>query len=264
MIHINQKMILTMENKPYVTVHTVTYNEEVIIKFFIDHYRNKFPNCVIKIWDNHSTDNTVKIATELGCEIYHYDSGGFFDERFKNEVQNNCWKDAETVWVVVCDCDEFIDIDQEELIKINQHENDYSLVKFDGYTLVHRGDSIDLHGMKMGFYDSGYGKAYLFKKSIIKEMNYCLGCHYAKPISSSGKNIRYTKQTYKAYHSKYLSLEYSINRRKLWASRLSDWAKQVGASFEVIASKEHLYKNNLQHLDIEYLYTEQELIQVIE
>jgi len=251
-----------MENKPFVTVHTVTYNEEVLIKFFIDHYRKKFPGCIIKIWDNYSTDSTVEIAKSLGCEIFYYDSEGFFDERFKNKVQNECWKDASTEWSVVCDCDELIDIDQEELQRIDYQR--HNLVRFQGYTLVNRNDQIDLHGMNMGFKDDAYGKPYLFKNSEIKDMNYCLGCHFAKPVLRENQSLSSTEKVYNAYHYKYLSYEYSINRRKLWASRLSEWARKAGASFEVIATREHLEKNNLLHLDLEHIFNDQELIQVIQ
>ena len=163
-----------MKSNPYIAVHTLTYNEETIIKFFIEHYRKQFPNCIIKIWDNHSTDNTVKIAQEMGCEIFYYDSDGFFNEKIKNELQNKCWKNATTEWVVVCDCDELIQISQDELIEINNQNKNTSILKFKGYTLVHRGESIDLAGMKMGFYDKAYDKTYLFKKTNISEINYSL------------------------------------------------------------------------------------------
>ena len=50
---------------PFITIHTVAYNEEKIVKYFIEHYRNRFPNCIIKIWDNFSKDNTVDIAKSM-------------------------------------------------------------------------------------------------------------------------------------------------------------------------------------------------------
>ena len=252
-----------MENTPFITIHTVTYNEEVLMEFFVKHYQKKFPNCIIKVWDNYSTDNTVEIAKSLGCEIFYYDSGGYFDERFKNTVQNTCWKDASTNWVIVCDCDELLDIDQNELELIDKAGA--NIVKFEGFTLVNRNPEIDLPGMKMGFRDTAYDKPYLFKKSEISEMNFCLGCHVGNPtLKGHIKQLLRTGNTYKAFHYKYLSLEYSINRRKLWAARLSDWAKKAGASFEVLATKESLIKSNQLHLDIEHLYTEQHLIQVMD
>ncbi len=64
-----------------VTVHIITYNEEVMIGFCIEHYRKKFPNCIIKIYDNYSTDNTVAIAEGYGCEISNYNSYDKFDEQ---------------------------------------------------------------------------------------------------------------------------------------------------------------------------------------
>ena len=252
-----------MENKPFVTVHTLTFNEEAMICFFVEHYRKIFPNCTIKIWDNFSTDKTVEIAKSLGCEVYSYNSGGFFDERFKNITQNDCWKYAETDWVVVCDCDELINITQKELQQIDPEI--YQLVKFQGYTLVNRSNEIDLHGMKLGFKDDAYSKSYLFNKKYIKNIRYGLGCHLANPEPIiSNRDMCYTKKIYDAYHYKYLSIDYSINRRKLWASRLSDWAKNFGASFEVHATRESLEKRNLLHLDLDHIFNDLELIQVIQ
>ena len=95
-----------------VTVHIITYNEEVMIGFCIEHYRKKFPNCIIKIYDNYSTDNTVAIAEGYGCEISNYNSYDKFDEQTLIKLKDTCWKNSETDWVVVCDCDELIDITQ--------------------------------------------------------------------------------------------------------------------------------------------------------
>jgi len=32
-------------DKKMITVHTMAYNEEVLIQFMIDHYRSRFPKC---------------------------------------------------------------------------------------------------------------------------------------------------------------------------------------------------------------------------
>ena len=44
-----------------ITIYTFTYNEELLIKFMIDHYKLRFPNCKIIVYDNESTDNTKKL-----------------------------------------------------------------------------------------------------------------------------------------------------------------------------------------------------------
>ena len=57
-----------------ITIYTITYNEEKLIKFFINHYRERFPNCEINIFDNYSTDRTTEIAKELNCNVIFYDT----------------------------------------------------------------------------------------------------------------------------------------------------------------------------------------------
>ena len=44
-----------------ITVYTIAYNEELMIPHFIAHYRKQFPNCKIVVFDNESTDNTIKV-----------------------------------------------------------------------------------------------------------------------------------------------------------------------------------------------------------
>jgi glycosyltransferase involved in cell wall biosynthesis len=57
-----------------ITVHVITYNEEIMIEFFINHYRERFPNCEINIYDNYSTDRTVEIGKQYNCNIIMYDT----------------------------------------------------------------------------------------------------------------------------------------------------------------------------------------------
>ena len=44
-----------------IEIFTVVKDAEDIIDFYIDHYRTAFPDCIINIYDNNSSDNTGKI-----------------------------------------------------------------------------------------------------------------------------------------------------------------------------------------------------------
>ena len=93
-----------------ITIYTIAYNESILIKFMIEHYRSRFPNCHIIVYDNYSTDNTVEIASALGCEIRYFDTNNqIFDNKYL-ELKNNFWRDAQTDWVLVCDVDELLNI----------------------------------------------------------------------------------------------------------------------------------------------------------
>ena len=140
-----------------ITVYTVTYNEEIMIQFMIDHYRTRFPNCHIVVHDNMSTDDTVKIALANGCEIIPYDSGGQHRERSLIDIKNNSWKEAKTDWVLACDLDELLDINTAELK--TEEESGTTVIRTEGYNMVALDDNLDIAGMKYGERDEGEDKS---------------------------------------------------------------------------------------------------------
>ena len=72
-----------------VTIYTLTYNEEAMIEFFINHYRKRFPNCQINIFDNYSTDETIKIAKKNDCNVIMYDTKNKIQDNKYLEIKNN-------------------------------------------------------------------------------------------------------------------------------------------------------------------------------
>jgi glycosyltransferase involved in cell wall biosynthesis len=202
-----------------VTIYTITYNEEVMLPFFIKHYRERFPNCRIVIFDNMSDDKTVEIASQNNCEVVTYDTGGKLSDSVFLQIKNNCWKDAETDWVLVCDCDEFLNINEQQL----KHEDSLgvSIISTEGYNMIDlREDTsvLDIGNIKYGSREKNYDKKILFKKRKIIEINYQPGCHVAYPQGE----VIYSEKIYMLGHVKFISLEYMIQRYKLFADRLSD------------------------------------------
>jgi hypothetical protein len=232
-----------------VTVHTITYNEELMIEFFISHYRKIFPDCVIKIYDNYSTDNTVEIAKRFNCEINYYDSDNQLSDSKFLEIKNNCWKNSETDWVVVCDCDELIQITQDELI--NEDNNGITLFQFEGYDMVNYDDIIDLKTISFGHRNSIYDKTLLFNKSKIKDINYSPGCHQFNP---NGKNVL-SKHQYKLFHYKYIGVNYTIERYKLFSDRLCEENHKYRWSYH--------YKQKTEEIVNYYNSTKDKLIKLI-
>jgi len=205
-----------------VTIYTITYNEELMIEFFINHYRKKFPGCEIVVFDNYSTDKTVEIAKKNNCKIEYFDSNNQISEGKYLEIKNNCWKNSNTDWVLVCDCDELVSID-ENMLK-NEIRSNSTIINFEGYDMINlnNNDIIDLYSIKSGVRTEYYDKNVLFNKKKINEINYSPGCHKCAP---SGK-IVYSKERYKLFHFKYLSEKYLIDRYKLFNSRLSEENKK--------------------------------------
>lgn len=79
-----------------ITLYTMAYNEEVFLKYMIDHYRSRFPNCRIILHDNESTDSTAAIARENNCEVINFPTNNEIDEFKITQLKNNCWKSANT------------------------------------------------------------------------------------------------------------------------------------------------------------------------
>jgi glycosyltransferase involved in cell wall biosynthesis len=199
-----------------ITIYTFSYNEELLIEFMINHYRSRFPNCHIVIFDNSSTDKTVEIAKNNNCEIRYYETGNTLNDEIHMRIKNTCWKDAKTDWVLMCDLD--------ELLNINFQELDYeqnigtSIIKTECWSLVNLEDNLFFKNMKYGFRDAEYDKSLLFNKKHIQEINYGAGCHDCHPIGQ----IKYSAKPYIIYHYKYINEDLFVARSMLTAKRFSE------------------------------------------
>lgn len=199
-----------------ITIYTIAWNEEFMLPYFIKHYRSRFTNCAIVVYDNESTDATADIAREHGCEVRTFKTNNTLSDRSYLEIKNNCWKDAKTDWVLIADVDEHLNIYDSDL----RHEQAIgsTYIRAHGFNMVNLKDHllppVDItHGVRAPSYD----KIYCFNKTKIKEINYRYGCHKADII---GELIQ-SRTTYTCRHYKYLDLQYMIKRHGLFAKRMS-------------------------------------------
>jgi hypothetical protein len=208
-----------------VTIYTICFNEELIVEFFIEHYRKRFPNCKIIFYDNMSTDNTENIINKHeNCTIRKYDTGNKLSNSTYLKIKNHAWKkDNESDWILVCDIDELLDIYEDQLK--DEEKNGTTLIKGEGWNMINLNpDEINLTEINHGYRSEGYDKYYLFNKRFIKEINYTAGCHQANPKGT----IKKSPNTYLLYHMTDLSLEYKITRYKRNKDRRSDEDKRNG------------------------------------
>jgi glycosyltransferase involved in cell wall biosynthesis len=256
-----------------VTIYTVTYNEELLMQLMIDHYRSRFPNCHIVVYDNQSTDRTVEIAKANNCEIRHYDSGGKVNDQMLWETKNNCWRDAKTDWVIVCDLDEMLDINAEQLKY--EHSIGTTKIKCECWHMVNMEDNLDVRSIKYGCRnpnDTVYDKDLMFNKRLVN-INYINNdCHFT---NSTGV-VRDSKP-YKMYHYKYVNPDVFVNKQKTSASRLSEINRKNGwgvqclrdeaslrnefqqardAAVRVLPAMNHFYQSIYGWFNYEYLYSD--------
>ena len=222
-----------------IEIFTIIYNEEVILQKFINHYRERFPNCEITIYDNMSTDNSRQIAIKNGCKIIDYDSNNQIRDDLYLEIKNNCWKNANTDWVLICDADEFLDINEEDLIKEDNKKT--TIISAEGWNMINTEDNpyLELKDIKWGSRAKQYDKYYLFNKKYITEINYTAGCHFANPkgVKKMSDNI------YKLYHFRALSEDYVVNKNIIFGKRLSKQNLKNNWGFHYLDSEETIRRN---------------------
>jgi len=222
-----------------ITIYTIAYNEEVMLPFFIKWYRERFPDCKIVVYDNYSTDNTEKIALENKCEVIKYDTGNKLSDSKYLEIKNNCWKNAETDWVLVCDADEMLDVFEKDLKNIKE-----TIIQGKGYNMYNIEEEESLENMIYGSRAKQYDKYLLFNKKFITEINYSPGCHTAFPKGSVAIN-----NTFNLYHYSWLGVNYVFNKYQRNKQRLSEeniknnWGFHYKDSFEKIQSYFDVAKN---------------------
>lgn len=219
-----------------VTVYGLCYNEEIMLPYFVSHYRKMFHNCRIVLWDNMSDDRTHEVALQNNCEIVTYDTGGKLNDVKYLELKNNAWKESETDWVLIADIDEFVQIDEKMLLA--EQETGSTIIRFEGWNMVNMNHELNPTELKTAVRAPSYDKSYLFNKKHINEINYHAGAHTA----SADGFITYSVQTYKCLHYKYLNLEYMINRHKHFAGRLSDENKKKGYGFHYLYPEKRIIK----------------------
>lgn len=197
----------TLKVNVNVNIFILCYNEQVLLPKTIEHYRKYLPNCNITIYDNESTDNSVNIAQELGCNIISWNSGNKIDDYKYLEIKNNCWKKLNDSWVIMIDMDEWLCVSENDLL--NEQLNGTSVLQTRGYNIVGESnsatlDDIDIHSLAKGVYKKGLSKLLCFYRPKIINMNYEPGAHVAKPIGT----IKYSKKEYINKHMSLLGLPF--------------------------------------------------------
>ena len=144
-----------------ITIYTICFNEEIMLPFMIKWYRERFPNCLIIVYDNESTDRSVQIALENNCKVISYSTNNQLSDSKYLEIKNNCWKTATTDWVLVCDVDELLDINENIL-----NTTDYNIIGGKGYEMC--GNINDkIEDINQGVYTSGYSKLLCFNSKVV-------------------------------------------------------------------------------------------------
>jgi glycosyltransferase involved in cell wall biosynthesis len=215
------------------TIYTITYNEELMLPYFIQHYKQRFPDCKIVVYDNGSTDKTVDIALKNGCEVFTYYTDNKLNDLAYLEIKNNCWRDADG-WVIVCDCDELLDISPIDLLL--EEGKEVSCLLSRGWNMVNLNDNLEIKSINTAVRSESYDKIICFDSRKVRFINYYAGCHSCNPEG----DIKFSSQQYDLRHYKYINIDYMINRHSMFAKRLSDINLQKGYGGHYLYSSEKI------------------------
>jgi len=228
-----------------INIFLLCYNESILLPLTIAHYKKYLPNCIITIYDNESTDNSVEIAKSLGCDVISWSSNNIIDDFKYIEIKNNCWKKIETGWVIVADMDEWLCITEDELNE--ELKNNTSIISVNGLDMI--GESvwidltdIDLQNINKYNENKQESKKLCFLREKIIDMNYALGAHSCDPKGQ----IKYSYKIYNNKHMSNLGLPFLINKMKNRYKR-SSLMRSKGLAFHYTKDEEKI-KNNYNKL----------------
>ena len=178
------------------------HNESVLLPHAIEHYRNYFPQSIITILDNESSDGSPEIAHQLGCQVVNI-TGNM--TQLSSNIKNNCWANIKD-WIVVVDVDEWLCITEQEL----EHEVQNGTTILQTKVLDMVGESknehltdINLHRIPRYIYNY-INKPVCFNSNDIRYMNYGLG----NPVG----RVQYSHRQYVIKNMVYLGLPYYTKR----------------------------------------------------
>jgi glycosyltransferase involved in cell wall biosynthesis len=220
-----------------VSIFIACYNEEIILPHTIAHYKKYIPSAEFIIFNNYSTDGTADLAESFGCRVVYWNTNNEIDEFKLVELKNNCWKHIQEGWVVVCDADEWLCVD-EKAIKEEDKKGSTILSTY-GVDIIAESKSsilndLNLHIQSKAIKNDHFNKNICFKPSQIKDINYEVGAHGCSPFG----NVIYGS-TYLLKHMNWMGLRYKLSKNKIRYER-SERMRNLGLDIH--------YKKNEQDI----------------
>lgn len=226
-----------------IEIFAICWNEEKLLPYFHKFYKDRFGEHVkFTIYDNESTDNSVKICNELGMNVISYSTNNQLSDSKYLDIKNNCWKGSTADWVICQDVDEWLDISYNELLE--EYEKGTTLINTIGYNMCNKEGVPNFLDIKYGIRAAQYDKILCFSPKYITNISYSPGCHNCSPV---GK-IKYSQKAYNMLHMKFIDEQFMVDRYKAYKERMSaenlrnNWGIQYKSEEETIRRD---YKNHI-------------------
>ena len=209
---------------PRVHIYIVCFNEATLLPHTIQHYKTMLPHSKITIYDNESTDDSVKIAKSLGCKVISFSSKGFLNDMKQSDIKNNCWKGVKKGWIITLDMDEWLCVTEKDLLE--EEKKGTTILTTKGYDMLSESKDpelkdVNLHLTTRAIAHPPENKHLCFRVPDVKEMNYDAGAHNIRPVG----NIHYSSNTYVNKHMSSLGLPFLIRKHKARYTRAREMRK---------------------------------------
>ncbi|MDR1091145.1 MAG: glycosyltransferase family 2 protein, partial [Prevotella sp.] len=208
-------------DRPIIHLYAVCRNEEQIIPFFMEYYRQFVSEFFI--YDNYSDDNTETLLKEYpNVHIKKFDTKGTLNDVINKDIKNNAWKQSigKADWIITCDMDEFL-----------YHKNGVPDYLQNTKATIFKTTGIDMYSesfpkrdkslfeqVNRGVYSTKYSKPMLFDPYKIIKTNYIIGAHLADPEGF----VIWGPDDFSLLHFKNLGLDYIMKRVQSYRKRFSD------------------------------------------
>ena len=226
-----------------IEIYILCRNEVVMLPYVVRHY-SQYGKIIIL--ENNSTDNTVKLAKKLGCEVWTYYIPDEKSDSVMQKIKNECWKESKADWIMMVDADEFIyhpylldilSMTEHTVFEpefINMFSEKFPTTKGQIYDEVKYGAPGDMWKAKMN----------LFSPKHIRNMNWRIGGHFAEP--EGNVKICYDSGI-KTLHMKFLSRGHVIKNFKQQAARKNKEELEMGLNGHYLWTKKEINKYFDEH-----------------
>lgn len=220
-----------------ITIFLLCFNEELLLPHTLKHYRDRFPTAKFILVDNYSTDRSCQIAKENGMEIRQFNSGDKQCEEYMMYIRNNIWNDITDGWIIMCDMDEWLEINERQLIE--EENKGSTIITTSGFNIVGNSKNIDLsdidlHSLNEGIWDENFSKRILFKVPDVR-INFWWGSHICYP---SG-NVKLSEKKYVLKHYNHLGAEYLVEKHRKRYERNAH-SRNIGMNLHYSNERDHV------------------------
>ena len=212
-----------------IEIHIITYNEEVMLPVTIAHYKRMFGDPIIVVHDNQSTDNTVQIALDNGCQVVTFVTNGLTDSAYI-KIKSEAHLTANAEWCLCIDCDEHCYINTEDLEDLEKRN--VNIVQFEGWDVFAEVSHPSLITELKGIRSPGENKPILIRVNQFSEYIVKPGAHGVdRIVAKEGVSVLWSKFAYKLLHMKHWNLQFIVDRHAEFGRRLSQENKKNGWGF---------------------------------